>query len=194
MYSGFKISAITLIFLLLAATGSALAGDSGAGVPARAEGLLVTLTATVEAVDLKERTVDLRREDGEVVTIDAGDEVRNLDQVKVGDIVEVDYYEVMVTALEPSATGVRERIERVDTERAEPGEKPAGAVTRTVEIVSTVMALDVKERLATLKGPERTITVLVDEDVDLSEVKVGDDVRAVYRESIAVRVMAPTSK
>lgn len=194
MNSVFRISAITLSLLLWAGFGAAATAETGETIPARAEGLLVTLTATVEAVDLKARTVDLKREDGEIVTIDAGDEVRNLDQVKVGDIVEVDYYEVMVTALEPSATGVRERIERVETERADPGEKPAGAVTRTVEIVATVTALDSKERLATLKGPESTITVLVDDDVDLTKIKVGDDVRAVYQESIAVRVMAPASK
>lgn len=173
---------------------AAQAQDSPGTADAGAEGLMVTTRATVESVDLNARSLELRREDGEVVTIDAGDEVRNLDQVKVGDIIEVDYYELMLTTLEPSPTGVRERIESIDREGAELGEKPAGAITRTIEIVATVTALDRKERLATLRGPENTITVLVDEDVDLGPVAVGDDVRAVYKESIAIRVRSPDSE
>ena len=177
---------------MLIATSGVTAADET--VPARAEGLLVTVTATVEAVDLKARTVDLKREDGSMVTIEADDGVRNLEQVEVGDLVEVDYYEILVTALEPTPTGVRERIERVEAERAPLGEKPAGAVTRTVEIIASVMELDREGRLATLKGAEQTITVKVDDDVDLDKVKVGDDVRAVYSETIAITVRKPEAK
>ena len=182
----------TVAATMLIATTGVLAADET--VPARAEGMLVTVTATVEAVDLKARTVDLKREDGSMVTIEADDEVRNLEQVEVGDIVEVDYYEILVTALEPTATGVRERVERVETERAAPGEKPAGAVTRTVEIIASVVELDRENRLATLKGARETITVKVDEDVDLDKVKVGDDVRALYAETIAITVRKPEAK
>jgi hypothetical protein len=42
-------------------------------------------SATVESVYLPERLVSLRTEDGRLVAVVAGPEVRNLDQVKVGD-------------------------------------------------------------------------------------------------------------
>lgn len=188
-----RILATALVFASGSVTAVQAQETSGLA-DARAEGLLVTTRATVESVNLDTRSVELRREDGELVTIDAGAEVRNLKQVKVGDLVEVDYYELMATVLEPSPTGVRERVESVERERAELGEKSAGTVTRTVEIVATVTAIDRKERLATLLGPERAMTVLVDEDVDLDSVTVGDDVRAIYKESIAIRVRSPEGR
>ena len=53
----------------------------------------VTVTATVEAIDQKTRMVTLRGPDGKLTTVHAGDQVKNLAQVKKGDQVVVTYYE-----------------------------------------------------------------------------------------------------
>jgi hypothetical protein len=45
----------------------------------------VTATAVVQAVDQKNRLLTLKGEDGKVFTIQVGDEVRNLTQMRVGD-------------------------------------------------------------------------------------------------------------
>ena len=44
---------------------------------------VTTLTATVEQIDYTNRTATLKREDGSIDTITAGDEVRNFNQVHV---------------------------------------------------------------------------------------------------------------
>src|SRR5580765_2510888 len=54
---------------------------------------LVSATAKVKAIDQKTRHVTLQRSDGSELKFVAGDEVRNLAQVKVGDEVTVSYYE-----------------------------------------------------------------------------------------------------
>ena len=65
-------------------------GQNDAPAPAPApqsaqrESAIVT-TATVEKVDQQTREVTLRGADGEVVTVVAGPEVRNLPQLRVGD-------------------------------------------------------------------------------------------------------------
>src|SRR5690242_5474435 len=44
-----------------------------------------TVTATVDAIDLDNRTVALREPNGRTVTLKVGDRVKNLPQVHVGD-------------------------------------------------------------------------------------------------------------
>lgn len=44
----------------------------------------------------------------------------------------------------------------------------------------------------TFEGAEHTVTLAVDEDIDLSNIRVGDRVDALYQESLAISV-EPTS-
>jgi Cu/Ag efflux protein CusF len=55
----------------------------------------VDISATVEAVDLKNRKVTLRGPKGKSVTLKVGDHVKKLDKVKVGDTVVAKYTEVV---------------------------------------------------------------------------------------------------
>src|SRR5262245_10434647 len=51
------------------------------------------ITASIEAVDQKNRIVTLKGPRGNVFAIAVSDRVKNLPQVKVGDTLELDYYE-----------------------------------------------------------------------------------------------------
>ncbi|MBI5041844.1 MAG: hypothetical protein HZB57_11800 [Gammaproteobacteria bacterium] len=164
------------------------ARDSMGDLPAVMVGAGAVGMATVEAVDITTREVTLRLADGKLMTFIAGDEVRNLAQVKVSDQVIVEYSVGMIMALSPSGSGIRSRVDRVEAGRAAPGQKPAAVVRKTVEVTATVMAVDSQERTVTLKGALRTVTLPVAEDIDISNVKVGDQVDAVYQESLAISV------
>ncbi len=61
----------------------------------------------------------------------------------------------------------------------------------TVTLTAKVEAVDQAKRLVTLRGPDgRVVKVKVDPAVkNLPQVKVGDTVTAVYRESIAIEVI-----
>ena len=147
-----------------------------------------TATATVTAVNPETREFTIREEDGELFTLIAGEDVRNFDQVEVGDLVVVRQQIGMVMQLSPSKSGLRERTDRVEVGRAEPGQKPAGIIRKTVEAVVTVVALDAQERTVTLKGPLRTVTLPVSDDINLDAIEVGDEVDAIYQESLAISV------
>jgi hypothetical protein len=153
-----------------------------------AVGEKTTIVATVEAIDLATRQVTLRGPQGNTVTITAGEEVRNLPQVRVGDRVVAEYYQGLALALSPSGSGIRKRIDTVTAERAAPGQKPAGMVMRTVEVDATVQAMDRQVRRVTLQGPKRTVILKVAEGVDFANVRVGDVVHAIYQEALAVSV------
>src|SRR4051794_22465045 len=47
----------------------------------------VMTTATVTGIDPATRTISLKRADGKIVDVHAGEEVRNFDKIKVGDTV-----------------------------------------------------------------------------------------------------------
>lgn len=149
-----------------------------------------TTTAVVEAVNMETREVTLRREDGLVLTFVAGDHVRNLEHVQVGDHVITEYKVGLITSLTPAAeAGIRKRVDTLAVGRAEPGYKPAGVVEKTIEATGTVKAIDMDNRMVTIQGPTRTVMLPVSEEIDLANVKVGDQVNATFRESLAISVI-----
>lgn len=153
------------------------------------------LTATVEAVDLEKRIVTVKGESGNIVDIKAGDQVRNLGQVKVGDLVEVVYYEsiavkVFKPGAMPDAAGAA-----VVTERAKPGEKPAGAVGAQVTVTATVESISPKKTSVTLKMADgKSKVVKVENKKNLDNVKVGDEVMITATETLAIAVKPAKKK
>ena len=144
---------------------------------------------TVVAVDKDTRALTLKGADGDEWEFTAGPEVRNFDQIKRGDRVIVQYFAGMALALGPKGAGVKARLDTLEVERAKSGEKPAGKITKTVEAVGVVDAINKKGRTVSLKGVERTVVLGVSDDVDLAQIKVGQEVEAVYVESFAVSVV-----
>ena len=61
----------------------------------------------------------------------------------------------------------------------------------TVEITATVEAIDLRTREVTVRGPKQTVVVKVADDIDLSGIKRGDNVHAVYIETVSIQVRAP---
>jgi ribosomal protein L19 len=150
---------------------------------------IVTETATVEAVDQATRVVTLKGSKGNVFDIKAGDEVRNLAQVKAGDKVKVEFYQslaIKVMAPGEAPGGVQETVVM---DRAKVGEKPGGMVGNQVTITAKVEAIDKKKQTVTLKGPEgKTRVVKVENPANLINVKVGDDVVITLTEAVAISV------
>lgn len=74
------------------------------------------------------------------------------------------------------------------------GALPGTAAQRTVDVLAVVHALDRKARTATLRGAKRTVTVKVPDGIDLSKVKVGDEVRATMVEAVVLNVERAPAK
>lgn len=187
-----RISMKTLTLAVALALPLAAAAETQTGMPGRDYAASIQGTSTIEKIDAKTREVTLKRQDGSLVTIVAGDEVRNFAQMKVGDIVETEIVKAVAVALEPAHTQVRERRDTYSGARALPGEKPGAKTVHSVEVVGTVQAIDAKARQVTIKGAKQTVTLGVADDIDLSKVKVGDNVHAGYVESVSIQVKAPT--
>lgn len=149
---------------------------------------VVTLNATVEAIDLDSRVVTLKDSKGNVFDLKVGEEAKNLPQVKVGDLVVAKYYEsIAVEVKKHGEPGGVTASEAVAT--AKPGEKPAGVVANQLTVTTTVQTIDRKKNYVTLKGPEgNLVQVKVQDPKNLKNVKVGDQVVITYTEALAISV------
>ncbi len=149
----------------------------------------LTVAATVEKVDTKNRRVDLVLFDGTRESVVVGDDVRNLDQVSKGDEVVVTFYEsVAFEVLEPGEEKPAEGVSG-GVARAKLGEMPGGLAARTVTLVAHVLKLDPEKMTATLRDSAgEIVTVDIYNPAVFDKVTVGDDVQIELTEAFAIDV------
>ncbi|TDR29099.1 hypothetical protein [Hydromonas duriensis] len=152
----------------------------------------VKLSAKVVKLDKKKRHLTVQADNGAKYEFTASEEVRNFDKIKVGDNLVVRYVKGVVLTLVPAhqRTGVPQRTESSASVAAELGQKPGALEAHRTEIKAIVKAVNRKERTVTLRGAHETVTIDVPQEIDLSKVKVGDEVNAVITEAVAVDIEA----
>jgi len=144
------------------------------------------ISATVEAIDLQERNVVLKGPRGNLLMLTVGPEVRNLERLKVGDLVVARYFEALTLTLKKDGKELRSRRETT-------GGTPANVGARQVEITADVTAVDAKTQTVTLRSPKRTVELKVRDPEQFKLVKVGDQVEALYTEAAAVSIEPATA-
>ena len=165
--------------------GAVVTSEPGKATAVRA----VEVSAQVVSIDKATRTVTLKGPKGNVVDVVAGDEVRNFDQIKVGDFVVVRYAQALTLELRKVKGAVGDVTVREGAARAKPGERPAAAGAREVTAIATVTAVDPKKSTITLKGPRGNVVVLDVQNPDqFKVVKKGDQVEVTYTEAVALSV------
>lgn len=149
-----------------------------------------TVTATVVKVDQKTREVTLKGEDGREVSFVASEDVRNLAQVKPGDVVTATYAEALAYEVKKGGTVVGPATV-VGGGAAEPGSRPAAGIARQTTATVIITAIDHKVPSVTFKGPQgNTRTIKVMHPEKLEGVSVGDTVELTFTEAFAIKVEA----
>jgi|SRR5215469_6070848 len=183
--------------LMLAFTGyaqSPTASEKAKGKP-NAKGALevgaITATSKVTAVDSAKRTVTLTNEAGETNTYKLGKNVRNFDQIKVGD-------QVKATLLESVAVTVSKSNAAPDAGAhgvvavAPKGAMPGVVMAKTRQITAKIVSVDPEARTVTVEGPMGgKPTIKVGPNVNLGELQAGDDVTLRMTDALAIRVEKP---
>ncbi len=157
-----------------------------------------TLTAKVTKIDLKTREVTLVGEDAVETTFKAGEDVRNLDKVKVGDVVSTTLDQTLTLWLLDENQPAPELAVGSDVYRAKKGEKPGGMMTTDLTGIATVESIAPDKKFVTLKGPKGNLVKLAVRNPDnLEGVAVGTKVGFAYSETLAISVApgkAPAKK
>ena len=149
----------------------------------------VELRALVTAIDLPQRLLTLKGDDGVEVVVEASEAVRNLAQIEVGDQVVVSYTAAVSWLVRSAGEGAPGVAAGATLERAAPGEKPGGRAGGTVTLTASITAIDKARGTVTLTGPAgNSLTLKPREPKNLEKVKVGDLVDITYSEVFAVAV------
>jgi hypothetical protein len=150
----------------------------------------VTTVMIVKGIDLPQRLFTLDYGDGNEIVVEAAPDLAGMDKIKVGDKVSVTYLSskaVYVTSPDEDRPPVASsRSVEVDSKDGKPRKFQVDIIEKT----STVEAIDLEKRTATLKDHEGKVhTIQVADDVqNLENVKVGDQVVYQFTEAVAVDI------
>ncbi len=162
-----------------------------AGMGGMGESHTVTERAQVKAIDLATREVTLVGPQGNVFGVHAGDAVRNLDKVKVGDTVVATFYSSTVLVLSAPGTKVPDNQVSAAAARAAKGAVPAAAVSTRAVVTGTVVGVDLNAHTISLVDPSGGLVhtfVVTDprRQAALKRVKIGDSLTVIGTEAFAI--------
>jgi hypothetical protein len=153
---------------------------------------LVQKTATVESIDQASRVVTLRGEEGNVFTVQVGEQVKNLPQVRTGDKVTVSYYEALAAEVKKPGEGVAGVQADTAAVTAPPGSMPAAGAGMLLRTTVVIESVDKKLNTVTFTrsdGASRTVAVDSPEGREfIKGLKKGDNVEVAYTEAVAIEV------
>ncbi|CAE6740108.1 hypothetical protein R69927_00760 [Paraburkholderia domus] len=154
----------------------------------------IKTTSTIVGIEPGTRTVWLKDAKGKIVQLVVGDEARNFDQLKIGDVVTAEYSQALTVMLRKDDSPLSTK-ENSSLERTPLGAKPGGTATREVTVIANVTAVNTHTGVITLKGPQGNSLDLIVQDPDqLKHIKKGDRMEVVYNEAIAISVEPQASK
>ena len=148
----------------------------------------IDVTATIIAIDKTTRDITLKGPKGNWVVVTAGPEVKNFDQMSVGDKVHARYHEALVLELKKGNDLAVTRTEEKSAVGAMPGAEPAGVAGRRITVVADVVAVDRATQTVTLRGPQLTTELKVTDPDQLRRIKKGDQVYVTYTQALAMLV------
>ena len=179
--------AITLATLLSAASFSVMAED----IPLSDVVVADQVVTKVVAVDAPNHRVVLEGPEGNQVHVQLTEKAKNLDNLKVGDQVDVEVTRSVAAYLDTDIDkGQPGSVERAGEARAAPGSKPGGEIYRQVQVQLIITKIDLKNNQVTFKTPageSKTVDVERPEvQAKLKDLKVGQSVVVTYTDILKV--------
>jgi hypothetical protein len=160
--------------------------------PPREKWILVSLDATVEAIDYESREVVLRGPLGNLVTVVADDRVKRLAEIKAGDIIHTEYWTYLKAEFrDPTSAEQAEPLTvLVAGGKAPEGWDPAAEVGAVVKAVVTVEIIDRPDMIVTVRGPRGNyVSIPVEDPAILEKLHIGEVVVLTYAEALALSLV-----
>lgn len=183
--------------LVVALSVAAPAGAQPKGTPSNpplqikdAEGVMEALriTALVTAVDQKNRIMTLKGAEGNEFAVLVDPRVKNFAQVKVGDMLAVEYFQSVALDFQ-KGDGIRMMTVLDDSARAKAGQLPGAAALTRVTVVSNIWAVNQAKGTVLVRGPYGHFAEVKLKDPGmLSGVKVGDQMKVTFTQAVAVGI------
>ena len=140
-------------------------------------------------MDLKSRLLSIKNEDGKIFTIHAGPDVRNLAQIGPGSVVKVEYHEALALSLDKARSGgINMRADAISAGRTAVGALPGAMIEDSVQMLGTILAIDKTKRTVLIQGAIHHVRLQIPANMDLKDLKVGDQVVAHYVQELGVAI------
>jgi Cu/Ag efflux protein CusF len=150
----------------------------------------VTKSGTVEAIDHKARVLTLADAKGQLTTLDVPTSVARFEAIKVGDKVNVTYYDNVTVRLKQPGEAPVNTLEGALTKTD--GAKPGGTLGGQRTMTAKVEAIDPSVPSITFTGPNGwKYSRRVQDKAALKQVKVGDQVDFTWTEAVVITVEEP---
>jgi hypothetical protein len=151
-----------------------------------------TTTSAVTAVDAKKRLVTLRREDGSLVQVKCGEDVKNFAQIGAGDTLHVQYMESLEATRRPAGETAEPATAVTTTMGAEPGSTPAGGAGVSISVTVKIESLDLEHDIVVFSlasGDLMARRLATPEGREFAKgLKIGDTVQLDYTEVVAMAI------
>jgi Cu/Ag efflux protein CusF len=160
-------------------------------VEGRGAAEVVTVKARVDSIDKAARRIGLTGPEGRSMSVVAGPDVRNFDQIMVGDTVVLKHVQALAVDLikRPGSDGIREMVQREGVMVSPQGGMPGAMAGRETVIIANVWSVDKKRQVVTLRGARDGLKEFkVKDPARLAAVQVGDQVELKYVDAVAVGV------
>jgi len=183
----FKCAVIVAILLIMPTAQAA--GEPEIEKPYITTSQSMTITDLVEAIDYETRKVTIRNPQGTSVTLTVGEEVQNLEQVKVGDTVTTEYVQNLSIKIvdNPELSPSEQEIKTVN--RAEKGEMPWMTMVDEIRVTTVIEGINIETNTIQLTGPNGTVEEFtVNDPENLKRVSVGDRVIITQTDKTAISV------
>jgi len=181
--------AFALAALLVAPLGAAekpLPSQTGIGE-------MVTLTGEVAEIDAATRYVTLRGPFGGEITGRVQDDVKNLERVKVGDMVTIAYFQSVVLSAN-RAGEPNPLFKGGEAATSAEGKRPAAYVSKQQKRTVTVVAVDPENRAIVFQGEDGTLFPVEVERPEFAQklqgLRAGDKIDVVVTEAVIAGVTA----
>ena len=149
---------------------------------------VLKISATIQAIDSTTRSITLRDDKGNEDTFTVGDAVQRFNELKVGQKVNITYYESIVfQLLKPGETGSGTSVEAA-LDRAKSA-LPAGTVAVQDKATVTVKAVDPAVPSITVTTADgRTVTRKIENKKNIEGVKAGDKIDITFTRALVTNV------
>ncbi len=156
--------------------------------PVAGEATVKEIVGIVTVVDIPTRKMTIKTPEGvfEVLTIPP--EVKRIAAIKIGDKVTVTETEAVLVDVEKGRDAGSMGAIGETTVEPEAGAKPAGTIVEKLKLYGKVVSVDRAASKVTVRGPNRTVTLKVEDRAILDDLKPGDGVIATYVRAITGKV------
>ena len=175
---------------------AALVGSAWAQQPKTAyTSTLTRTTATVTAIDSANRAVTIQGEHGPV-TIQVSPDVKNFGNLKVGDRVNISYYQGTAAAIVKGGKKVTDPAVSTFAQGNSPGMSPSGVIGASATVTVKIQDVNLPTNTVAFTQSDGTTHIVQVRTPEMQQfirtLKRGDTVQVTFTDSVAVSVLPAT--